>query len=139
VRVVGLDLGSRRIGVAASDTGGRLALPHGVLERAGRPEEDRDRLVRLVAELGAQLVVVGLPVSLDGSEGPAARQARAEAQALAERLGVPVVTHDERLTTAEAQRRLGEAGAGLRSRRRSADRVAAAIMLQSYLDSRRGA
>lgn len=80
------------------------------------------------------MVVVGLPLSLDGSEGPAARAARAEARALAAELPVPVVLHDERLTTVEAHRLLAEAGLDERARRRVVDRAAAAVLLQAWLD-----
>ncbi|HUZ20766.1 MAG TPA: Holliday junction resolvase RuvX, partial [Acidimicrobiales bacterium] len=106
--MLGLDLGERRIGVALSDSARHLAVPHAVLERSDDRSADRERLVALAAELGVTAVVIGVPVSLGGGEGPAARAARAEVEALRERLEVPVATVDERLTTVEVHRRLRE-------------------------------
>jgi len=140
MRVVGIDLGERRVGVAVSDSEARLASPHVVIERSDDPARDRGEIARIVTEVGATTVVVGLPLSLDGTLGPAAEAARAEAQALTEVVGVPVETHDERLSSVSAGHSL--AASGLRrgarraARRRSVDKVAAAIMLQSWLDTR---
>jgi putative Holliday junction resolvase len=135
--VVGLDLGRRRIGVAVSDSEGRMAVPHVVIARSGDAEADRRAVVEAVAELGAGRVVVGLPLSLEGGVGPAARDAQAEAEALAEALDVPVELHDERLTTVVADRAMQAAGIGGRSRRRVIDSSAAAVILQSWLDRRK--
>lgn len=112
---MGLDLGQRRIGVAMTDAGGRLALPHRVLERSGDAARDRLVLADIVEDLHAEIVVVGLPLSLSGRMGPAAQAAAAEAAALGEVLEVPVVTFDERLTSVEAARRLRERGEVTRS------------------------
>jgi putative Holliday junction resolvase len=145
MRVVGIDLGERRVGVAVSDSDGTLASPYDVIERSGDASRDHAEIARIVTEVGASTVVVGLPLSLDGSLGPAAREARTEADRLADVVGVPVETHDERLTSVSAGRSLAQSGlrrAGRRQARRgSVDKVAAAIMLQSWLDShvRRGA
>ncbi len=136
-RVVGLDLGSRRIGVAVSDTGRTLAVPRATLERSGDPERDRAAVVDLVVEEAATCVVVGHPLGLDGREGAAARGARAEAQALAAALapsGVPVVLVDERLTTVTAHRLLAGSGLDERRRRRVVDRSAATVLVQAFLD-----
>lgn len=133
-RVVAFDLGTRRIGVAVSDGAGVLALPHAVVERSGDPGRDRDTLAALVAELDATRVVVGLPLSLDGTAGPAAQAAEVESAALAERLDVPVELYDERFSTVSAERSLAAAGVRGRSRRRVVDQVAAAVLLQSWLD-----
>jgi putative Holliday junction resolvase len=137
MRVVGIDLGQRRIGIAVSDGAGVVAVPHGTVERSGDPDRDRAALAAVVHELGAEAVVVGLPLSLDGSAGPAARAAEAEATVLAEELGVPVELVDERLTTVSAHRALATAGVGSRSRRGLVDQVAAAVLLQSWLDGHR--
>lgn len=134
MRTVGLDLGSRRIGVAVSDSGGRLATPYEVVERCGDPAADRSRLAAIVAEVGAEQVVVGLPLSNDGSDGPAATAARAEAEELSRILAVPVEVHDERFTTVSAHRSLAAGGVKGRRRRRVVDQVAASVMLQSWLD-----
>jgi putative Holliday junction resolvase len=139
VRVVGLDLGERRVGVAVSDSGGTVAVPHSTLARTGDPAADRAAVVALVDELGAERVVVGLPLSMDGRRGPAARAAAAEADALAAELSpraVVVETFDERLTTVSAERQLAQAGRRGRARRRVVDQSAAAVMLQAWLDAR---
>ncbi|HEY3700877.1 MAG TPA: Holliday junction resolvase RuvX [Acidimicrobiales bacterium] len=144
MRVVGVDLGERRVGVAVSDSDGTLASPYVVIERSGDAGRDHGEIARIVTEMGASTVVVGLPLSLDGTVGPAARAARAEANRIAEVVGVPVETHDERLTSVSAGRSLAQSGlrrGARRQARASVDKVAAAIMLQSWLDShaRRGA
>lgn len=136
-RVLGLDLGSRRIGVAVSDRSGTIASPLTVLTRGRAQSDDHRRVAELVAEEEAEAVVVGLPLNMDGSEGRAAKGARAECVGLATVLSVPVVLHDERLTTVEADRVLMEARMRAEARRRLVDKVAAAVMLQSWLDSRR--
>ncbi|GBC87653.1 Putative pre-16S rRNA nuclease [bacterium HR12] len=135
-RVLGLDLGEARIGVAISDDERRLAVPLGTV-RTGAPR-DLAAIAELVREHDVALVVVGHPLSLSGERGEAARKAEAFAEALREVLPVPVALHDERLTTVEAERALGEAGARGRRRRRAVDRSAAAVMLQAYLDAERG-
>ena len=143
---LGVDLGSRRIGISVSDSGRVLARPHSVITRSGDDAKDRDEIAALVESSGATVVVVGVPFSLSGREGPAARAARTEIEALEARLQVPVVTIDERLSTVEATRRLAEArpaGSSRRTvprrggatRRRPVDDAAAAIILQSWLDS----
>ena len=132
MRVVGLDLGERRIGVAVS--AGALAVPHSTVERSGDVEADRATLALLVAELDAERVVVGLPLSLDGSVGPAARSAEAEAEALGRVLAVPVELFDERLTTVTASRSLATAGIRGRARRSVVDQVAATVLLQAWID-----
>lgn len=136
-RVVGVDLGSKRVGVAVSDAGGVLASPYEVLERTGDLARDRQRLKEIVDEVEAVLVVVGLPLSMDGSVGRAATAALAEAGKLAEVLApVPVETFDERLTTVSADRSMMQRKMNAQARRKVVDKVAAAVMLQAWLDSR---
>ncbi len=137
MRALGLDLGSKRIGVAVSDRSGTIASPLTVVQRSGRRSEDHRRIAALVAEEEADVVVVGLPLSLDGSVGRAARDAIAEVERLASVVDVPVETHDERLTTVSADRVLFERGLRAQDRRRVVDKVAAAVMLQAWLDGRR--
>ena len=137
VRVLGLDLGSRRIGVAVSDPSGTIASPYEVIDRTGQPAADYQRLAEIVVETGAERVVVGLPLSLSGQAGPAARGAAAEVEAMAGVVGVPVEVHDERLTTVSAHRSMRALGVRGEDRRRRVDKVAAAVMLQSWLDGRR--
>ncbi len=144
MRVLGIDLGERRIGVAVSDSDGTVASPYVVIERSGDATRDHAEIARIVTEVGASTVVVGLPLSLDGTLGPAARAARTEADRLGEAIGTPVETHDERLTSVSAGHSLAQSGlrrgARRKARRDSVDKVAAAIMLQSWLDNnvRRG-
>lgn len=134
VRVLGVDLGTKRVGVAVGDTEVRVATPVSVLERTRDIAADRRSLAGLVREWEAEKVIVGLPRSLDGSEGPAAQAARVEADELAKVIGVPVVLHDERLTTVSAHSALAEAGLTSRDRRSVVDASAAAVILQDWLD-----
>lgn len=134
--MIGLDLGSRRVGVAVSDPSGTVATPHTVLQRTGDRRADHRAVADLVRDLGAERVVVGLPLSLDGTTGPAARAVEEEVAALANVVGVPVETYDERLTTISAERPMRAAGMRAQSRRQVVDKVAAAVMLQSWLDGR---
>lgn len=135
--MLALDLGTRRIGVAVCDPEGILATPRGFIERSGDVSIDHAGVGALVEELGVELVVVGLPLSLDGSTGAAAGAALAEAEVLSQILGLPVECHDERLTTVTAHRNLAAAGTRSRRRRTLVDASAAAVLLQSWLDSRR--
>ncbi len=135
MRALGLDLGTRRVGVAVCDSAGTVATPVETLTRSGEAQRDLQSMVGLVREWAAEIVVVGLPLSLDGGQGPAAQGALAEAAALRERLDVPVVCYDERLTTVIAHRRLIEQEMPGRARRRVVDQVAAAVMLQGWLDA----
>lgn len=131
-RVLGLDLGDVRIGVAISDDERRLAVPLGTVH-TGAPA-DLKAVASLVREHEIVLVVVGHPLLLSGDVGTRARHAEAFAEALRGVLKVPVVLHDERLTTVEAERALREAGAKGRRRRMVVDRSAATVLLQAYLD-----
>ena len=138
MRALALDLGSVRVGVAVGDDGSRLAFPREALRRAARRDEDHRRLAALVAEEEVDVVVVGLPRSLDGSLGPAARAALDEVEALRAALPVPVEVHDERLTTVAADRALAGAGVRSRQRRASIDSAAAAVLLESWFAGREG-
>jgi len=132
---VGIDIGSVRIGVARSDPDGVLASP---LETVRRGTGDLAELARIAADSEAIEVVVGLAVGLRGSEGKAASDSRAFASALAERLApVPVRLVDERFTTVVAHAALRQGGMDSRARRASVDKAAAAVVLQSALDSER--
>ena len=133
--MLGIDLGTKRIGVAVSDRSGTIATPLTVLARSGDFERDHQRIRDLVVEEEAERVIVGLPLSLDGTVGPAARAAIAEAGAMASVVGVPVETFDERLTTVSAESVLREQRRRAEARRRVIDKVAAAVMLQTWLDS----
>ncbi|MFQ5556849.1 MAG: Holliday junction resolvase RuvX [Acidimicrobiales bacterium] len=137
MRALGLDLGSKRIGVSVSDAAGSVATPVQTLDRTGDRSRDHRAIAELVEEWQAEVVVVGLPYSLDGSVGAAARAALAEMEALGDTLAVPVVPYDERLTTVTAERCLMEQGLDARARRRVVDQVAAAVILQAWLDGGR--
>ena len=136
-RVLGVDLGSRRIGLALSDPAGRVATPHAMIERSGDPAVDGRKILGHAREAGASRVVVGLPLSLSGDTGPAARAVLEEVDALRALAGeeVTVETHDERLTTVIAEQGMREARVPRRARRRTVDAAAAAVMLQSYLET----
>jgi putative Holliday junction resolvase len=120
-----------------------MATPYSTIERSGDPTADRDRVAEVVVEVGAAVVVVGLPLSMDGTVGPAAAAALSEAEALRGVVGVPVECQDERLTSVSAHRSLAAAGVTGRRRRQAArrsgaiDQTAAAIVLQSWLDRHR--
>jgi putative pre-16S rRNA nuclease len=135
-RVLGVDLGSRRIGLALSDPSGTLASPLAVLDRTGDRAADHRAIVDAAVEAEATAIVVGLPRSMSGKEGPAARDARVEADELRAVAGdsLPVEMYDERLTTVTAQRSLVEAGVRRDARKRVVDKVAAAVMLQGWLE-----
>lgn len=136
MRALGIDLGSKRIGIAVSDRSGTIASPLTVLQRSGSRARDHQAIARLVAEEEAEMVVVGLPLNMNGTLGPAATAAVAEAEALATVVPVPVITFDERRTTVTADHALMEAKMRAQARRRVVDKVAAAVMLQTWLDSR---
>ena len=141
--VLGLDFGTRRIGLAVSDRDGRIAFPAGCLESQGK-EKDLQALCALVEKREITRIVVGLPIHLDGRAGPEADAARAFARDVAEATGLAVEMLDERWTTLEAERALRELGerggatrAAKRRRRGNVDTVAATILLRSYLERHR--
>ena len=138
-RVLGVDLGSRRIGLALSDPGGTVATPAGVVPRSGDIGADHRTILAKAREAGADRIVVGLPLSLSGEAGPAARAVLEEVEALRVEAGkgMRVETHDERMTTVTADRALRAAGTKRSRRRQVVDEVAAAVLLQAYLDGLR--
>jgi putative holliday junction resolvase len=136
-RVLGVDLGQRRVGLAISDSGRLVASAFSVLARAASREQDHANLAGVVAETGANLVVVGLPLSLSGSSGPAAREVEREVAELRRALPVPVELCDERFSTVVAHRSLIAAGRKGPVRRQVVDKVAAADILQTWLDRHR--
>jgi putative Holliday junction resolvase len=134
MRIIGIDFGEKRIGVAAGDDRTRVAVPIETVESKGDPVGE---IEKIAAEQFAEAVVIGLPLSLSGAEGPQAQRVRDVVDALSERLTIPVMTHDERLTTTEAARVPGGGSRKGKSGATSRDAVAASIMLQAYIDSRR--
>ena len=136
MRILALDVGEKRIGVAVSDPGGMIAQPAGVIIRRSRRQAIAEIRTRVVA-CDAGRIVVGLPVRMDGTEGEAAAGVRKFVDLLREAVPVPVDVQDERLSTAEADRAMIAGGARRLRRRASRDAVAAALFLQTYLDRRR--
>lgn len=137
MRVIGIDLGSKRIGVAVSDFTGSVASPLTVVHRGKSKRADHDAIARIVREEEAEAIVVGLPLNMDGSRGSAAKAAVAEAEQISTVAGVPTHLHDERLTTVTAERALKEANMRAEDRRNVVDKIAAAVLLQSWLDARK--
>lgn len=135
IRILALDVGEKRIGLAVSDPLGITAQGLEVLKRQGK-EADLARLLQVARKYHVQEILVGLPRHLDGRLGAQAPEIMELARALGAALGVPVTPWDERLTTAQAERVLIEADLSRRRRRQVVDQVAAALILQSYLDSR---
>ena len=133
---LGVDVGSVRIGLAVSDPGGVLATPVETIERDIKSGADQDVIAAAVLEREVLEVVIGLPRSLSGGEGPAAQGVRAYATALAARISpTPVRLVDERLTTIEAHRTLRDSGMAGRAQRAVVDQAAAVLILQAALDA----
>ncbi len=133
-RLIGLDFGSKTIGVAVSDALGVSAHPVGEIRRTSAAR-DLDAVAGYVEEYEARGVVIGLPRNMNGTLGPAAEKVLAFVERLRSRLDVSVETWDERLTTAEAERVLIEADLSRKRRREVIDRMAAVLILQGYLDN----
>ncbi len=137
VCTLGIDHGSKRIGLAISDPDGRVALPVGTLESRG-PERDLAAIRQVIEARQVERIVVGLPVHMDGRPGRQAEAARAFAERLARELGLPVDTLDERWTTKEAERALRATGRRGKKKRAVVDSVAAALLLRTYLEREAG-
>ncbi len=135
MRILALDVGEKRIGVAISDLSQSLARSLKVVQRGSR-QEDFAAVARLVEEYEVEKVVVGYPRSLDGMAGAQAERVERYAVGLAESLTVPVLLWDERFSTVSAERLMREAGVRSKKKRERIDAVAAAVILQDYLDSR---
>jgi putative Holliday junction resolvase len=133
-RVLGLDLGSRRIGVAVSDSGRRVASPVTTLARSGDQAADHLAVGTLLSEYDAVGVVVGLPLTLSGEVGPVAQAVNDEVEAMTSELGIEIEVVDERLTTVSATGALRSGGRRARDQRGVIDQTAAAILLQTWLD-----
>lgn len=137
VRALGVDLGSKRVGIAVSDLSGTIASALTTVYRSKSRRHDHAEIARLVKIEECDVVVVGLPLSLDGSEGPAARGATKEAKQIATVVGVPVEMYDERFTTVTAEQAMREAGLSGQRQRKIVDKMAAAVMLQAWLNHRK--
>lgn len=134
-RVMALDLGSKRIGVASTDVTQTLASPYEVILRRGNRAADHRAIAATLEELEAVRVIVGLPIGLNGREGKAAQLIRAEYEELSATLSVPVELFDERFTTTTAHTTLMEQKMRADARRRVVDKVAAAVLLQAWLNT----
>ncbi|MCX6973542.1 MAG: Holliday junction resolvase RuvX [bacterium] len=132
-KALGIDLGDARVGVAISDDLGMLAHPLETI--AVKTSDVKKRILTLVAERGAQTIIVGMPRNMDGTYGPAATKAKEFIEALRSSTEIKVIAWDERLTTVSAQRSLHEAGKNTKKQRPIIDQVAAQIILQGWLDS----
>jgi putative holliday junction resolvase len=133
-RVLALDLGKRRIGLALSDELGITAQGLETLQRSNI-REDLARLAQLALEKNVALILMGNPLHMSGHEGRQAEYARDFGERLREATGLPIEFRDERLTTVEAQRVLRQSGISIQKRAKAVDRLAAVILLESYLDS----
>ena len=142
MRVLGIDLGERRVGVAVSDPDGVVATPYTVIELPAKSSSKTNsevlcrKLLEMASEIKAEAVVVGMPLSLDGTSGPAAQAADAQVEVLRELIDIPVFTHDERFTTSIAEQAMLEADLSRKRRKEVIDKSAATVMLQSWLDAR---
>jgi putative Holliday junction resolvase len=137
MRILAIDYGDRRLGLAISDPTGLIASGLPTIERSGPKEDVTDHLRRICQEQGVERIIVGLPINMDGSRGPRAEVSEQFAQALREELDMEVETWDERLTTAQAERAMLAADLSRKKRKKRRDQVAAQILLQSYLDAHR--
>ncbi|MDP6494568.1 MAG: Holliday junction resolvase RuvX [Dehalococcoidia bacterium] len=133
-KILGLDVGNSRIGVAIGDASGIVVSPLPAIQRSSL-EEDFGAVLRLTEEHGTRAVVVGLPISLSGRMGPQARLVRRFIQALAKELPIPVHSQDERFSTVEAERLLHEAGHQPSRGKGLRDSASAAVILWAYMDS----
>jgi putative Holliday junction resolvase len=136
MRIMSLDVGTKRIGVAVSDELFLTAQGRETIYR-NSPDADMAKIKKIVDEDGVGEIIAGLPINMDGSQGPKAKEVLDFVEKLAKVVTVPVKTWDERLTTVQAERTLLEADISRAKRRLSIDKLAAQIILQSYLDSRK--
>ncbi|MBM4406673.1 MAG: Holliday junction resolvase RuvX [Chloroflexi bacterium] len=134
MRILALDVGTKTIGVAASDPTGSLATPITVIRRA-RAKEDIRQVIDLAKRYEAERIVIGLPISMSGAPSEQTRLVEAFVRELRVATPLPIETFDERLTTVEAERRMREAGLSARKRRANIDAMAAMVLLQGYLDA----
>ena len=131
-----LDVGEKTIGVAMSDELGIVASPFDTIQRSASEKAALRQVAKLVEDYGVSVVVVGIPIMLNGEEAIQAEKVRTFAEKLARRIRVPVEPWDERLTTVEADRALMESGKRREERKKSVDKLAAAIILRSYMAAR---
>jgi putative Holliday junction resolvase len=136
MKIIALDYGDARTGVALSDIGGNIVGETLVVE-SWNYEKLLNRLCGIISEKGAGLIIIGLPLNMDGSEGPRAEKSRALAADLAAKSGIETILQDERRTTIDAHRILSEAGKHGKKRREAIDAVSASLILETYLNKKR--
>ena len=134
--MLGLDLGEKRVGIAVCNSEGTVATPYQTLKRVGDRPVEHQLIADIAAEVGAEAIVVGMPYGLDGSVGPAAKKVTSEVKALRKRFDIPVEVQDERNSTVSAAANLRTQGVKAKRQPEMIDQVAAAVILQSWLDSR---
>lgn len=137
MRIMGIDFGDSRIGVAVSDPMGWTAQGLETIERKGPMEQDAERIRQLAEQYGVGRIVIGLPKNMNGTIGPSAEKAIEFGELLARITGLEVVQWDERLTTVAANRLMHEVGMKTSKKKKAVDRIAAVFILQGYLDSMR--
>lgn len=135
MRVIGIDLGSKRIGIALSDSDLTVATPLDVIERSGNVENDHIAILKITDEWEVKRIIVGLPISLDGTLGASAQSVIDEISRLGTLTDIPIETHDERFTTVTAEQILLQQNVKRDKKKRVIDKVAAAIILQGWIDS----
>ena len=135
MRVIGIDLGSKRIGIALSDSDLTVATPLDVIERSGNVENDHIAILKITDEWEVKRIIVGLPISLDGTLGASAQSVIDEISRLGSLTDIPIETHDERFTTVTAEQILLQQNVKRDKKKRVIDKVAAAIILQGWIDS----
>jgi len=137
MRIMGIDFGDSRIGIAVSDPLGWTAQGLETIERKGTAEQDAERIRQLAEQYGVSKIVIGLPKNMNGTIGPSAEKAIEFGELLARVTGLEVIQWDERLTTVAANRLMHEVGMKTSKKKKSVDRIAAVFILQGYLDSMR--
>lgn len=135
MRVIGIDLGSKRIGIALSDSDLTVATPLDVIERSGNVKNDHIAILKITDEWEVKRIIVGLPISLDGTLGASAQSVIDEISKLGNLTDIPIETHDERFTTVTAEQILLQQNVKRDKKKRVIDKVAAAIILQGWIDS----
>ncbi len=135
MRVIGVDLGSKRIGIALSNSDLTVATPYDVIQRAKKADKDHIAILKIAHEWEAKKIIVGLPISLDGTLGASARSVISEIEKLKTITDIPIETHDERFTTVTAEQILLQQNVKGDKRKSVVDKVAAAIILQGWIDS----
>tara|TARA_B100000686_G_C16766916_1_gene962468 strand:- start:544 stop:996 length:453 start_codon:yes stop_codon:yes gene_type:complete len=138
LRVLGLDLGTKRIGVALSNSERTVATPYAVISRANSTQDQHEQILKIVNEWEVTTLIVGMPIALDGTLGTAANKAKSEIAELQKIVNIEIIAVDERFTTVTAEQVLREQNVSTKKGRGVVDKIAASIILQTWLDMQRG-